>query len=64
MTARSAEEIARYRQKRDIHIQGEGVPKPVATFEEASFPEYVQAELLRAGFTEPTPIQAQVCRFS
>ncbi len=35
------------------------MPKPVSTFEEASFPEYVLAEVTRAGFSEPTPIQAQ-----
>lgn len=48
-----------YRSQREIHISGDGVPKPVTTFEEASFPEYVLAEVSRAGFKEPTPIQAQ-----
>jgi len=27
-----------YRKLREIHVEGTGVPKPVATFEEASFP--------------------------
>lgn len=35
------------------------MPKPVTTFEEASFPDYVLHEIKRAGFTEPTPIQGQ-----
>ncbi len=35
------------------------MPKPVTNFEEASFPEYVLAEVLRAGFKDPTPIQCQ-----
>lgn len=40
-------------------MTGDNVPKPVTTFEEASFPEYVLAEVTRAGFKEPSPIQAQ-----
>ena len=31
-------QIRRYREQRDIHVTGDGVPKPVSTFEEASFP--------------------------
>merc|ERR1712176_274086 len=38
---------------------GPNCPKPVRTFEEASFPEYVLEEVQRAGFKEPTPIQIQ-----
>jgi hypothetical protein len=38
VTARSEEETRRYRETRDIHVTGEGVPKPVQTFDEASFP--------------------------
>merc|ERR1719313_3227453 len=40
-------------------VNGERVPKPVRTFEEASFPEYVLEEIQRVGFREPTPIQIQ-----
>ena len=35
------------------------MPKPVFTFEEAGFPSYVYNVLLKQGFVEPTPIQAQ-----
>ncbi len=38
VTARSDVEIAAYRDRREIHIEGHDVPKPVTTFEEASFP--------------------------
>ncbi len=38
VTARSESEVQRYRESRDIHVTGEGVPKPVTTFDEASFP--------------------------
>lgn len=47
MTARSDAEVEAYRQRRLIHVYGDGVPKPVTTFEEASFPEYVQNEVLK-----------------
>ncbi|KAG1680759.1 hypothetical protein FOA52_008092 [Chlamydomonas sp. UWO 241] len=59
VTARSDEEVAAYRAKREIHVNGPGVPKPCTTFDEASFPSYVLAEVLKAGFGAPTPIQAQ-----
>lgn len=38
VTARTDEEVEAYRASRQIHVYGEGVPKPVTTFEEASFP--------------------------
>eukprot|EP00884_Botryococcus_braunii_P008998 jgi/Botrbrau1/1809/Bobra.146_1s0007.1 len=59
VAARSHDEVAYYRASREIHVDGHDVPKPVSTFEEASFPEYVLAEVRKAGFSEPTPIQAQ-----
>ncbi len=95
VTARSDRDVEDYRQRRDIHVEGHGVPKPVETFEEASFPgmwvagmeiwrfhcknrkqrnaavlwcsisspnnntDYVLHEVTKAGFKEPTPIQAQ-----
>jgi ATP-dependent RNA helicase DDX5/DBP2 len=38
---------------------GTDIPKPVRTFEEASFPEYVLKEVDKLGFKSPTPIQKQ-----
>merc|ERR1719191_2596250 len=56
----SEDEADRIRSKKGITIvEGRHVPKPVRTFEEASFPEYVLQEVARAGFKEPTPIQVQ-----
>ncbi|CAI5991574.1 unnamed protein product [Closterium sp. NIES-64] len=52
-------EVEEYRRRRQISVEGRGVPKPCRTFEEASFPDYVLVEVQRAGFKEPTPIQAQ-----
>ncbi len=38
VAARSEESIERFRKQNDIHIDGSGIPRPVTTFEEASFP--------------------------
>ena len=38
VTGRTDDEVEAYRQTKQIHVYGEGVPKPVTTFEEASFP--------------------------
>ncbi|KAH8944766.1 hypothetical protein BDL97_12G001900 [Sphagnum fallax] len=59
VTALTEDEVTAYRRKREITVEGRNVPKPVRTFEEASFPDYVLHEVLKAGFTEPTAIQAQ-----
>ncbi|GIL44076.1 hypothetical protein Vafri_1631 [Volvox africanus] len=59
VSARSSEQVESFRRSKQIHVYGDGVPKPVTSFEEASFPEYVLAEVIHAGFKEPTPIQCQ-----
>eukprot|EP00243_Klebsormidium_subtile_P009001 TRINITY_DN4392_c0_g1_i2.p1 TRINITY_DN4392_c0_g1~~TRINITY_DN4392_c0_g1_i2.p1 ORF type:complete len:550 (+),score=143.71 TRINITY_DN4392_c0_g1_i2:141-1790(+) len=59
VAAMSDAEVEEYRRRRNITVEGQNVPKPVRTFEEASFPEYVQDEVLKAGFQEPTAIQSQ-----
>mmetsp|Transcript_4635 Transcript_4635/g.10736 ORF Transcript_4635/g.10736 Transcript_4635/m.10736 type:complete len:500 (+) Transcript_4635:102-1601(+) len=55
------DEADRIRKEKNISIiHSDGpVPKPVRTFEEASFPDYVLDQINRAGFREPTPIQVQ-----
>jgi ATP-dependent RNA helicase DDX5/DBP2 len=56
----SNDDADRIRKNKNITIvEGKDIPKPVRTFEEASFPEYVLEEVQRAGFKEPTPIQVQ-----
>merc|ERR1719421_1885081 len=40
-------------------IQAGRAPNPVRTFQEAGFPDYVMSGINKAGFTEPSPIQAQ-----
>jgi len=56
----SPDEADKIRRHKNITIvEGTNVPKPVRTFEEASFPDYVLEEVARAGFKEPSPIQVQ-----
>ncbi len=42
-----------------MFVHGKEPPKPVTSFEEANFPDYLQGTLSRQGFDEATPIQAQ-----
>ncbi|XP_071814818.1 uncharacterized protein [Apostichopus japonicus] len=55
---RSPAEIAEYCSAKEITQRGANF-KPVFKFEEANLPEDVMGEIRKAGFTEPTPIQAQ-----
>jgi ATP-dependent RNA helicase DDX5/DBP2 len=56
MTEAEADEI---RRKHGISILRGHAPKPVRTFEEASFPDYILEEIKHFGFKKPTPIQMQ-----
>ena len=40
-------------------MKGRNIPKPVFTFEEPGFSSTIYDVLMRQGFVEPTPIQAQ-----
>ncbi|KAJ3053465.1 ATP-dependent RNA helicase dbp2 [Rhizophlyctis rosea] len=59
VTARSTAEVEAFRRKHEITTIGPNIPKPVETFDEASFPSYVLNEVAAAGFTNPTSIQSQ-----
>lgn len=59
VTKRPQEEADAWRASKGIVVRGDGVPKPVMTFDEASMPEYVLSEVLKCGFDKPTPIQSQ-----
>ena len=60
VSSRSDEDVSEFRQKHQMTIFGQGIPKPVHSFLEASFPEYIVKVLQKQGFTNPTAIQAQV----
>jgi len=51
--------VEEWRRKAEITVAGPRVPKPVRTFIEASVPEFMLQEIMKAGFTEPTAIQSQ-----
>ncbi|KAK4570336.1 ATP-dependent RNA helicase dbp2 [Recurvomyces mirabilis] len=59
VAARTPAEVDEFRRKHQISIQGQNVPKPVETFDEAGFPGYVMNEVKAQGFPNPTAIQSQ-----
>ena len=59
VTACTEAEVQEIRKKADMTIIGNDVPKPVRTFDEASFPSYVLGEIKKLGFDAPTAIQMQ-----
>ncbi|XP_077425952.1 putative ATP-dependent RNA helicase DDX17 isoform X2 [Vanacampus margaritifer] len=52
-------EIEEFRRMKEITVKGSDCPKPVITFQQAQFPQYVMDVLMHQKFVEPTPIQAQ-----
>jgi len=59
VSKRSEAEAEAWRASKQIVVRGADVPKPCLTFDEASMPEYVLSEVLKCGFSTPTPIQSQ-----
>lgn len=59
VSARSESEVDEYRKKQTMVVKGEDVPRPVETFDEAGFPQYVLTEVKSQGFERPTAIQSQ-----
>ncbi|KAL2936260.1 DEAD-box ATP-dependent RNA helicase 30 [Bienertia sinuspersici] len=57
--AMSEQEVAVYRARRDITVEGHDVPRPIRLFPEAGFPGYCLDVISKLGFLEPTPIQSQ-----
>lgn len=56
MSERQADHV---REDNGISILRGPAPKPVRSFEEASFPDYILSEIKHYGFKKPTPIQMQ-----
>lgn len=59
VSERSDDEVEQYRRQHRMNLFGKGIPKPITTFAEASFPTYVLEEVEALGFPAPTAIQAQ-----
>ncbi|KTW31285.1 DEAD-box ATP-dependent RNA helicase DBP2 [Pneumocystis jirovecii RU7] len=53
------QQVEEFRRKGQVTVQGVNIPKPVPSFDEAGFPNYVMNEVKRMGFASPTPIQSQ-----
>ncbi|KAK6634221.1 putative ATP-dependent RNA helicase ddx5 [Polyplax serrata] len=56
---RSMQEVEKYRHEKEITVKGVKVPAPIMYFTDVNWPDYVQREIQKQGFTEPTAIQAQ-----
>ncbi|MFS8011376.1 putative RNA helicase [Helianthus anomalus] len=48
-----------YRRRHEITVSGNNVPPPFIAFKDTGFPAELLREVLKAGFSAPTPIQAQ-----
>ncbi|KAF8920150.1 P-loop containing nucleoside triphosphate hydrolase protein [Mucidula mucida] len=59
VSARSDRDIEEFRREKEIRVQGRGVPRPVTSFEEVGFPDYLMTSIRAQGFPAPTPIQCQ-----
>ncbi|KAJ8594498.1 DEAD-domain-containing protein [Rhizopogon salebrosus TDB-379] len=59
VSALTEREVEDFRRTKEIKVQGRGVPRPVMSFDEAGFPEYILASIRAQGFASPTPIQCQ-----
>ncbi|KAI5306179.1 ATP-dependent RNA helicase dbp2 [Ascosphaera pollenicola] len=59
VTARSQAEVDAFRKDNEMTVTGRNIPRPVETFDEAGFPQYVISEVKAQGFDKPTSIQSQ-----
>ena len=59
VTARSQAEVDQWRRENNVTVHGTEIPRPVTTFDEAGFPDYVLSEVKSQGFAKPTAIQSQ-----
>lgn len=51
VAARSNEEIETFRRQHEMTLSGTNLPRPVYSFEEASFPDYLLAEVKKVKHT-------------
>ncbi|XP_066148051.1 ATP-dependent RNA helicase p62 isoform X2 [Euwallacea fornicatus] len=57
--ARSDFEVNQFRAAKEITIESDNCPKPIQSFHEANFPDYVMDAIVAQGYESPTSIQAQ-----
>ncbi|ESO06695.1 hypothetical protein HELRODRAFT_106284 [Helobdella robusta] len=56
---RSIDDVQFFYNENQITISGTQCSKPILTFQEAMFPDYVMRVLMQQNWTKPTPIQSQ-----
>ncbi|KAF5342497.1 hypothetical protein D9611_001691 [Ephemerocybe angulata] len=59
VSSRSEKEVEEFRRSKEIRVQGRSVPRPVTSFDEVGFPDYLMTSIRAQGFPAPTPIQCQ-----
>lgn len=59
VAARSENEVRAFAKENDMTCEGTDIPKPITSFDEAGFPDYVLTEVKQQGFPKPTAIQCQ-----
>ncbi|KAF8331477.1 P-loop containing nucleoside triphosphate hydrolase protein [Cantharellus anzutake] len=59
VTARTEFQVEEFRRAKEIKCRGTEIPRPVTSFEEAGFPDYIMASIKAQGFKEPSAIQCQ-----
>jgi len=59
VTARTQEDVEAFRKEHDMNCYGKDIPKPITSFDEAGFPDYVLTAVKAQGFPSPTAIQCQ-----
>lgn len=59
VAARGESEVTAFRKENDMTCEGTDIPKPITSFDEAGFPDYVLSEVKQQGFPKPTSIQCQ-----
>jgi ATP-dependent RNA helicase DDX5/DBP2 len=52
-------DVAAFRKVLNVTVTGDSIPRPVRSFVEACFPNYILEEVKAAGFEKPTAIQSQ-----
>jgi len=53
------EEVQQFRTQAELRVEGQNVPNPLRSFQEANFPTSILQKFQQMGFQAPTPIQAQ-----
>jgi len=53
------QEIVEFLHNSEIRVEGDQIPPPIRTFQEANFPNSILQKFQQLGFKAPTPIQSQ-----